>query len=458
MDETDGLPPAARRRAVITIAISVLMAVLDISVANIALPTIAADLHASPADSIWVVNAYQLTVAVLLLPMSSLGDIYGYRRVYIFGLALFVVASLCCALSGSLPMLTAARVVQGLGAAGIMSVNTALIRFIFPRAMLGRGLSVNAFIVAVSSAAGPSVAAGILSIASWPWLFAINVPLGLVALSLTGALPRTPLSGNRFDGASAVLNGVTFGLFIIALDGFAHGENHLAVLGEFALSLVIGTVFIRRQFGRAGPMLPVDLFRLPVFSLSIAASICCFTAQSLSFIALPFLFQVAGGMSQIGTGLLITPWPLSVVIVAPIAGRLSDRVSAGLLGGIGLAALAAGLLLISLLPAHPAAWNVAWRMVLCGAGFGLFQTPNNRMMLGSAPRERSGAASGMLSTARLLGQTTGGAIVAIAFGLSQAAGGSVGQGALAAITTGAGFAALAALVSLSRLTQTRRIG
>ena len=452
MDATDGLPPAERRRAVVTIALSILMAVLDISVANIALPTIAGDLRASPAAAVWVVNAYQLTVTVLLLPMSSLGDIYGYRRVYTFGLAVFTLASLCCALSTTLPMLAAARVLQGMGAAGIMSVNTALVRFIFPRSLLGRGLGMNALIVAVSSAAGPSVAAGILSLASWPYLFAVNVPIGLAALALIGALPRTPLSNHKFDIASALLNAVTFGLFIAALDGFGHGQPALSVLAELAVSLAFGVVFVRRQFGMAAPMLPVDLFRVPIFSLSVATSICCYAAQSLGFIALPFLFQVAGGMSQIDTGLLITPWPLAVVVVAPIAGRLSDRISAGLLGAIGLAALACGLLLIALLPAQPAGWDVAWRMVLCGAGFGLFQAPNNRLLISSAPRERTGAGSGMLSTSRLLGQTTGGALVAVAFGLSDAAGRSVGQGAVASITTGAAFAAVAALVSAARLT------
>jgi DHA2 family multidrug resistance protein-like MFS transporter len=351
-------------------------------------------------------------------------------------------------------MLAAARVLQGMGAAGIMSVNTALVRFIFPRSLLGRGLGINALIVAVSSAAGPSVAAGILSVGPWPWLFAINVPIGLTALALVGSLPRTPLSSHKFDIASAALNAVTFGLFIAALDGFGHGQPAASVLVELAISIAVGFVFVRRQLRLPAPMLPVDLFRLPIFSLSVATSISCYAAQSLGFIALPFLFQVAGGMSQIDTGLLITPWPLAVVVVAPIAGRLSDRVSAGLLGGIGLAALAAGLVLIATLPAHPGGWNVAWRMALCGAGFGLFQSPNNRQLISAAPRERSGAGSGMLSTSRLLGQTTGGALVAVCFGLAAATGGTVGQGATASITAGAGFAAVAAIVSLLRLTRT----
>ena len=447
----DGLPPAQRRRAILTLAISIAVSVLDVSVANIALPAIAHDLHTSPAASIWVVNAYQLAVTVALLPCSSLGDVYGYRRVYSSGLAVFTLGSLLCALSDSLPMLAAARVLQGFGAAGIMSVNTALIRFIFPRAQLGRGLGVNALVVAVSSASGPSVAAGILSIASWPWLFGINVPLGLLALALGGALPRTPRSRHRFDFISAVLNAATFGLFIAVLDGIAHGEAAWLVALELAGSLVAGFVFVRRQWGLPAPMLPVDLFRIPVFSLSVATSICCYCAQSLAFIALPFLFIAAAGMSQLDTGLAMTPWPLTVVFVAPIAGRLSDRISAGVLGGIGLVSLTAGLLLVAFLPLHAPAWQLAWRMALCGAGFGLFQSPNNRLLVSSAPRDRSGAGSGMLSTSRLLGQTTGGALVAVVFALVTGGGGAVGQAATAAVLVAAGFSAAAAVASSLRL-------
>jgi MFS family permease len=175
-------------------------------------------------------------------------------------------------------------------------------------------------------------------------------------------------------------------------------------------------------------MLPVDLFRIPIFSLSVATSISCFIAQGIAFIALPFLFEAGSGASQIETGLLMTPWPATVIVAAPLAGRLSDKIPAGILGGIGLASLSAGLLLVLALPPHAPFWDFAWRMSLCGAGFGFFQAPNNRLIIGSAPRERSGAGSGMLSTARLVGQTTGAALVAVSFSLTANAGGTVGGG------------------------------
>ncbi len=449
MEIYDGLPPAQRWRALVTLGISVGVAVLDSAIANIALPSIAADLHVTPASSIWVVNAYQMAVIAALLPCASLGDIHGYRRVYAWGLALFTTASLGCALAPSLPVLALARAVQGLGGAGIMSVNTALIRFIFPRAQLGRGMGINALIVATSSAIGPSIAAGILSIAHWPWLFAVNVPLGLLALTMVRTLPRTEPSGHAFDIASAAMNAATFVLFISALGGIAHAQPVGLVLLQFAGAAAVGFFFVRRQVALPAPMLPVDLFRRPVFALTVATSVCSFLAQTSAYVALPFLLEVALGRSQVATGLMMTPWPLAVGLVAPVAGRLADRFPAGILGGIGLVVMTGGLAMLLFLPGDPTAWQVSWRMALSGAGFALFQAPNNRQMIGSVPRERSGAGSGMLSTARLLGQTTGAAMVAVLFGLTEA--GGVGEGAHAALTLAIGCSVVGAVCSTLRL-------
>lgn len=447
----DGLPPAARWRAMITIAIAVSMSVLDSAIANIALPTIAHDLAASPAGSIWVVNAYQLAVTVSLLPLSSLGDSLGHRRVYVAGLAVFTLASGACALTQSLPMLVLARVVQGFGGAGIMSVNTAIIRFIFPRAELGRGIGLNALVVATSAALGPTIAAAILAVASWHWLFAINVPLGIIALSIAlRVLPPTSRSGHRFDWLSAVMNAITFGLIITAVDGVGHGGRGLLVGAELAVGGAVGLLFIRRQLALAAPMLPVDLFRVPIFALSVATSVCSYTAQGLAYVSLPFFFQNVGGLSAIETGLLMTPWPAIVVIVAPIAGRLSDRYPAGILGGLGLAAMTAGLISLMLLPVGASYVDVAWRMTLCGFGFGFFQSPNNRLLIESAPRERTGAGSGVLATARLVGQTTGSALVALAFGVTAEAGG-LAAGSTLALAIAVAFAAAGTLASTARL-------
>lgn len=448
----DGLPPGTRWVAMLAVAIAVAMSVLVGSIANVALPTIADDLGVTPSDSIWVVNAYQLAVTVTLLPFASLGDVYGHRRVYVWGLALYTAASLVCAIAPSLPVLVAARVVQGFGGAGIMSVNGALIRFIFPRAQLGRGVGYNVLVVATSSAAGPSVAAAIMAISSWPWLFAVQVPFGIIALLLSlRFLPPSPLAGHRFDPLSGLLNAITLGCFIGGLDGISRGQGPLLVGIQLAVAATIGFVFVRRQLGLKAPMLPVDLFMRPVFALSVATAMCAHGAQMIALITLPFYFQYVGGMSPIEIGVLITPWPAVLVIVAPIAGRLADRYPAGLLGGLGLSVMTLGLVLVLLMPADASRLDVAWRLMTCGIGFGFFQAPNNRLLIGSAPPDRAGAGSGMLSTSRLVGQTTGSALVAVVFGLTHGADSAVTLATHLSIGMAAGFAGLAMVLSWLRL-------
>ena len=245
----DGLPLPQRYGAILTIVIGITMAVLDGAIANVALPTIASDLHASPAASIWIVNAYQIAIVISLLSLSFLGDMIGYHRIYKAGLVVFTLASLFCAFSNSLEMLTLARILQGFGGAALMSVNTALIRLIYPQRQLGRGMGINSFVVAVSSAAGPTIAAAILSLATWQWLFFINVPLGVIAwLLAVRFLPSngTRSQSTRFDLPSAVMNALTFGLLITALSSFAQGQSIELVLAEVAALLVIGFFFVRR--------------------------------------------------------------------------------------------------------------------------------------------------------------------------------------------------------------------
>lgn len=449
---TDGLPLPQRYGAIFAIALGITVAVLDGAIANVALPTIARELHASPAQSIWIVNAYQLAIIISLLSLSFLGDMLGYRRIYQCGLVVFTCTSLFCALSDSLGMLTFARVLQGFGAAALMSVNTALIRIIYPQRHLGRGMGINSLIVAVSSAAGPTVAAAILSVASWQWLFLINIPVGITALCLAlRFLPdnQQKSQDQRFDVVSGVMNALTFGLLISLLSGFAQGMNGQLLLAELLSLLVVGTLFIRRQLRMTFPLLPVDLFRIPVFALSIGTSVCSFCAQMLAMVSLPFFLQSVLGRSEVATGLLLTPWPLATMVMAPVAGRLIERIHAGLLGAIGLAMFASGLFALALLPTSPTDVDIIWRMILCGAGFGLFQSPNNHTIISSAPRHRSGGASGMLGTARLLGQASGAALVALMFNLFAT------QGTHLSLLLAGSFATLAALVSALRITQPR---
>lgn len=444
-DQPDGVPVPRRYWAMFSVGLAITMAVLDGAIANIALPTITRDMGTSPGEAIWIVNGYQLAVTISLLPLASLGEIFGYARVYRIGLVIFTLASLACALSSSLEMLTMARILQGFGAAGIMSVNSALVRFIYPRARLGHAIGINAMVVAVSSAIGPTVAAAILAVAPWQWLFFINVPVGVAAVLVAGALPLTPRGKHRFDILSALLNAILFGAFVSSIDGFAHGGSALFSVALIGVAIIAGIFLVLRQLERPSPLLPVDLLRIPIFALSISTSVFAFAAQTLAFVCMPFFLQDFAGRSEVMTGLLMTPWPLTIAIVAPIAGKLADHYPAGLLGGVGLFILSAGLLSLGFLHPNPASIDIIWRMVLCGAGFGLFQSPNNRTMLSSAPPARSGGASGMLGTARLTGQTTGAALVALVFGIVP------GHFTTVSFFIGTGFALVAACLSLTRL-------
>jgi MFS transporter, DHA2 family, multidrug resistance protein len=396
---------------------AIAMSVLDGNIVNVALPTIAHTLDIAPARSIWIVNAFQLAVTISLLPLSALGDTIGYRRVYIPGLAVFTLASLACALAPSLTVLTLARAVQGLGAAGIMSVNIALVRFIYPPSRLGAGVGNVAVVVAVSSAGSPTVAAAILSVASWRWLFLVNVPIGVVALIVAlRTLPDTPRSKRGLDPLSVTLNALTFGLLIAGVDGLGQKRDAAVAVGELIAATVFGVAFVRRQLRQAAPLLPVDLLKRPIFALSLATSIASFAAQSLATVALPFHFEDALGRSATATGLLMTPWPVATALIAPISGRLADRFAPGLLGAGGLLVMGIGLTLVALQVGDPGGTSLVWRLAICGLGFGFFQSPNNWLIVGSAPPDRSGGAAGLQSAGRLIGQSVGTALMAVAFG------------------------------------------
>jgi DHA2 family multidrug resistance protein-like MFS transporter len=442
----DGLPVPRRYWAIAAIALAITMSVLDSTIVNVALPTIARDFNASSAASIWVINAYQLAILVLLLPLASLGEIVGYRRISQSGLAVFTLASLGCAFAPGLLTLSIARVVQGVGAAGIMSVSGALVRFTYPHRSLGRAVGINAFVVATSAALGPTIASAVLAVAHWRWLFGINVPLGVIALLIAlYALPESERSPRPFNVAGAALYAAAFGLLLSGLQALAHHAAAPLALAQIGGGSVLAWLLARHELPQSAPIIPFDLLRLRVFSLSLATSVCSFMAQMAALVALPFEIQRLGH-SAVETGLFMTPWPVALAIAAPFAGRLADRYAAGILGGLGLLVLAAGLTLLATFPSTASTSGFVWRMALCGLGFGLFQAPNNRTIMAAAARARSGAASGMLSAARLLGQTLGAASVAILFRTYAAAGSNF------ALYLAAALALAAAVISMVRLT------
>lgn len=441
-DAADGLPMPRRAFAVAAISAAIMMTVLDGAMLGVALPGIARDLGVAPATATWLLNAYQLTVVATLLPLASLGEILGFRWVFLTGFGVFALASLGASQADDFGTLLACRIAQGLGSSAVMSLTGGLIRHTYPARQLGRAIGINAMMVAASGAAAPTVAAAILAVGPWHWLFMANLPVALAGL-LIGArtLPDPPGARRRFDLAGAGLNILAFGLFFLGLDLLLAAPP--AALLLLACGIGAGVLLVRRQRTQTAPLLPLDLLRDPVVALSVAASICGFAAWYASYVALPFLLQAAG-RSQVESGLLMTPWPLAIAVAAPLAGRLSDAVPTAVLCAGGMVAMAAGLALLAVLqPAGPALL-IGGVVGLCGAGFGAFQTPNNRTMLAAAPKSRSGGAGGMQATARLLGTTLGTTILALAFQLAGS------DGPRLALLAGVGFALAAAALSLSR--------
>ena len=440
----EGLPSPQRHYATVAILATMVLVVLDGAIANVALPTIATSLHVLPASSVWVVSGYQMALVMALLPCAALGESLGLRRVFIGGVATFTAASLLCSLAPSLPWLVAARFIQGLGGAAVMALGIALMRFTYPQRLLGAVIGWNAMAIALSAAAGPTIGAAILVVSSWPFLFAVNLPVGVIVLVAALALPRPPGTGRKLDLTSAALNAATFASLVLGVDRATSAPKLAA--GLLAVSIGSFVVLIRREMPRQAPLIPLDLLRSRPFRISVVASVCCFAGQMASYVALPFYLQHNLGQNAFATGLYMTPWPLVVAIAGPIAGRLSDRMSSGLLCAAGGSFLAIGLALAAFWPIHGSLWPLVSFLMLSGFGFGIFQTPNNRNMLLAAPRERSGAAGGMQGTARLLGQTTGSVIMAVLFTVtSSAAAPRIG------LAVGAALALAGGLVSAMRI-------
>ncbi len=433
-------------RALFAIFLGVMLSALDVALINTALPAVARELNIAPALSIWIVNAYQLAVVASLLPFAALGDRIGPKKVFLGGVVIYTLASLGCVLAGSLPQLAFARALQGIGSAGVMSVNIALVRLIYPPNRLGRGVGLNALVVGLGSSLGPTVASAVLSMGNWPWLFALNLPLGVLALVMgLRYIPKATGQGHPVDTVTAGLSAVTFAALIFAMTSAAQRTGWPTVVSALALALVAGYLLLRRQSGHPAPMLPVDLFKRPLFALSAMTSACSFTVQGIAFVSLPFYLQTVLHRSAVETGLLITPWAVVVALAAPFAGRLSDKHAPGLLGGVGLAVLCLGMVSMAMLTPQASTLDIVARMMICGAGFGFFQSPNLKALMSAAPPERSSGASGIIALARLTGQTTGAALVALCFGLGAE------RGPLWALGLGAGFAAVASVASFARL-------
>jgi DHA2 family multidrug resistance protein-like MFS transporter len=441
---TEGLPLPRRFYAVAAISFGTALVVIDGAIPTVALPTIARDLGVAPSSAVLVVTIYQLILVMTLLPFSALGDRVGHRRLYQIGQCVFLVSSVLCFFAQSLPFLLVVRAFQSLGAAAALSVSSAMVRAIYPPKQLGRGLGINSVVVSISMALAPTLGGLVLALGPWPWIFAATIPFGILSLLLGRHLPEPEQHSDDFDVLGAVLCAATFGLIVSGLESAVHGDSPVISAAIVLLGIVIAIIFVRRELGEERPIMPVDLLARPVFALSAIGALAAFIASMTVVLSLPFRLEHGFGFGPAEIGAMLAPWPLTILFVAPAAGALSDRVPAGLLGGIGMAVATVALLLLAFLPAHPSWFDMAWRMSLCGAGFGLFLSPNARLIIGSTPRHRAASAGGLISTTRMTGQTLGATLVAALLALS------LGSGPIPALIA-AGLAFAAGLCSLARL-------
>jgi DHA2 family multidrug resistance protein-like MFS transporter len=411
----DGLPTPQRWLAAGAIWLAMAVTVLDSSIANVALPTIARDFTTSATISLWVIHVYQLAVVCSILTLAAIGEIAGYRRVYLAGLVVFTLASCACAVSGGMAELIAWRLLQGLGAAAIMSVNGAMVRFTFPARRLGQAFGINAMVIAISATTAPAIAGVMLALVSWRWLFGINLVFGVLALGMGWrSLPETRGELSRLDTASALMTaGAIAGLFGASAIGLERQNGVLIGAGLTVFAFLTALAF-RRARQQDRPLLPVDLMGIPVLRRAYLASICNFAAQTLLLVAMPFYLRNSFGYTPLRTGLTVAAIPLGLALAAPVAGRWADRSPLSEPGRMGLPLAACGLLGLAMAPGDGLA-AVALAGLVCGMGFGLFQAPNNRTMIVTAPTARSGAAAGMLGLSRLCGQMTGVVIAGLLF-------------------------------------------
>lgn len=443
-----GLSGRRRNLAAGTVWLSIIAISSEALGAVVLLPSIAADFRISAADATWMIRAYQFGILLALLPMASLGDVFGYRRINQIGLAVYGLAAIGCMLAPNFTALIFFRLVQGLGTSGIVSVNSALVRHTFPANRLARALSYNAVIIAIAGSLGPIIASAVIAIGSWRYLFALSGPICILALLLGYRSLPDNLRSRGFETGNALLYSTAvaavFGSSVAPKLGFG------PTVAVSCLVLALGSLglLVRRSLKSARPLLPVDVLRSSMFSVSIATSISSFAAQTLAFITFPFFMIHQLNRAAIEVGPLLVAWPAAVIVAAPLAGRLADRISTAVLAGCGLAMMAAGLFLLGL-TTQSAESQLIGSLVLCGFGFGFFQTPNNHLVITSAPMHRAGAAGGLQAAARHLGQITGAGLAATVFTAFP------NQEQVGLVLAGC-IATLAAVLSLSRQLLNRR--
>lgn len=411
---------AGKWRTFAAVGIGVFMSTLDGSIVNIALPSIMADLNAPMAVVEWVMVIYLLVVSSLLLGFGRLSDIRGRRWVYTRGLLVFSTGALLCAMAETAAWLIVARAFQGLGAAMIMSCTQAIVVDTFPRKERGRALGTLGAVVASGLTLGPALGGWLIHHFSWPAIFYVNVPIGLVtALAADRMLRDTPSDATRrepFDRFGAVLLAISVAsLVFLVAQGRKLGWHNPAVPGLAALFLVAGLGLVRQELSVAHPILSPGLLRIRLFSLPVLSLLIIFGALFAVIFLMPFYLVHPRGLPVRTAGLVMTTPFVFLFLVAPLSGALSDRIGSRLLCTFGMTCMAASLLLLARLPADAPMPEILWRLTLAGVGTAVFMAPNNATAMSAVPARHMGVAAGTAAMVRNLGMVLGIALAAAVF-------------------------------------------
>jgi EmrB/QacA subfamily drug resistance transporter len=453
------------------VGVGVFMATLDSSIVNVSLPTIAHYFGAPLGAAVeWVVIAYLVTVASLLLSIGRLADLVGKKPIWMTGLGVFTVGSMVCGAAPSLPFLIGARVLQGIGGASLMAISPAMLTSAFPPEQRGRAIGLNAVTVAVGVSTGPTLGGLIVEHVSWRYIFYLNVPIGVLGLIATSRLlpADTRRVSSRFDPIGAVLLALALASLTAGISvGQELGFSQTFPLALDGVCLIAAVLFLLHERKHPNPVVDFGLFRSRLFASASSSLLLSFVASFGISLLMPFYFEQLRGFGTQQTGLLLTPFPVTIALIAPISGALADRIGTRWLAAVGMSLLCAGLLALSGLGASNSKLDIVLRLMLAGTGQALFQAPNNSALLGAAPPNRQGLASGLLATGRVIGQSLsvafagavfgalGGASAGLALMAHTAMNAEVERGRFlhafsAAMLLMAAFAALAALTSLVR--------
>ena len=418
------------------IAMGIFLATIDGSIVNVALPTLSTALGTSFAAVQWVVLSYLLTITTAQAIVGRLADMYGRKPLYNSGFVVFTIGSLLCGLSPTAGWLIGFRVLQGVGAALILALGLAIVTDAFPAGERGRALGIAGSIVSIGIVAGPTLGGLIIENLSWHWIFFVNVPIGIAGtyLSWRYVPARRPPGGQRFDAAGAATLCLALLGILLGLTN-AEGQGLLApqTLGLLVFGLFFMAAFVFIQRHHPQPIVDPGLFRSRLFTVNLITGFIIFLGQG-SGVLIPFYLQDVLGYDVQQVGLLLAVLPAALFVVSPLSGTLSDRLGSRPITVAGLAVTMLGYLALATLTTETTAVGFMLRYVLIGVGIGLFQSPNNSAMMGTAPPDRLGVASGLLAITRSMGQTVGLAVLGALWSamVFRAAGGALAGGATVA--------------------------